>query len=45
MRIFNLFGIGERAGSGVPELFNVWHNNGWKEPIIEEQSPLIELSC
>lgn len=36
MKMFNLIGIGERAGSGVPELFSVWENEGWVEPIIEE---------
>lgn len=24
MKMFNLIGVGERAGSGVPELFSVW---------------------
>lgn len=36
MKMFNLIGIGERAGSGVPELFSAWENQGWTEPIIEE---------
>lgn len=37
MKMFNLIGIGERAGSGVPELFSIWEEEGWKEPIIEEK--------
>ena len=37
MKMFNLIGIGERAGSGVPELFSVWKNEGWEEPVIEER--------
>ncbi len=37
MKMFNLIGIGERAGSGVPDIFTVWENEGWKEPIVEEQ--------
>lgn len=37
MKMFNLIGIGERAGSGVPELFSVWEEEGWQEPIIEEK--------
>lgn len=36
MKMFNLIGVGERAGSGVPELFSVWEKMGWTEPIIEE---------
>ena len=37
MKIFNLISIGERAGSGVPNIFNVWNDTGWEEPVIEEQ--------
>lgn len=36
MKMFNLIGIGERAGSGVPELFSVWEQEGWMEPDIKE---------
>ena len=37
MKMFNLINIGERAGSGVPNIFNVWADKGWVEPVIEEQ--------
>ena len=37
MKMFNLINIGERAGSGVPNIFNVWADEGWAEPVIEEQ--------
>ena len=37
MKMFNLIGIGERAGSGVPDIFAVWDQEGWKEPEVEEQ--------
>ena len=37
MKMFNLINIGERAGSGVPNIFNVWEDEGWVEPAIEEQ--------
>ena len=40
MKMFNLINIGERAGSGVPNIFNVWEDEGWKEPeIIERFGP------
>ena len=26
--MFNLINIGERAGSGVPNIFNVWNDEG-----------------
>lgn len=29
--------IGERAGSGVPDVFRTWEEQGWEDPIIEER--------
>ena len=37
MKMFNMIGIGERARSGVPDIFSVWEQQGWKEPEIVEQ--------
>lgn len=37
MKMFNMINIGERAGSGVPNIFNIWENEGWVEPVIEER--------
>ena len=37
MKMFNLIGIGERAGSGVPQLFEVWKKQGWLAPMIDER--------
>lgn len=37
MKMFNLINIGERAGSGVPNIFNVWADEGWEDPLIEER--------
>ena len=31
MKMFNLIGIGERAGSGVPDIYSVWEQHGWKQ--------------
>ena len=40
MKMFNLIDIGERAGSGVPDIFNVWNDEGFESPeIIEEFNP------
>lgn len=33
----NRINISERAGSGVPNIFNVWADEGWEEPEIEER--------
>jgi predicted HTH transcriptional regulator len=37
MKMFNLIGIGERAGSGIPDIYRVWEDEGWTEPKIEER--------
>ncbi len=37
MKMFHMINIGERAGSGVPDIFSVWAEQGWNEPIVEEQ--------
>ena len=40
MKMFNLIGIGERAGSGVPDIYSVWKQQGWEPPeVIEEYGP------
>ncbi len=40
MKMFNMIGIGERAGSGVPDIYSVWKNQGWIAPqVIEEYLP------
>ncbi len=37
MKMFNFINIGESAGNGVPNIFNVWEDEGWEEPVIEER--------
>lgn len=37
MKMFNLINIGERAGSGVPNIFNVWNDEGFVDPEMEER--------
>ena len=32
MKMFNMIGIGERAGSGVPDIYSVWDRQGWEQP-------------
>ena len=36
MKMFNLIGIGERAGSGVPDIVSVWNKHGLGEISIKE---------
>lgn len=35
--MLNLISIGERAGSGVPDIYSVWADKGWTTPVVEEQ--------
>ena len=37
MKMFNLIDIGERAGSGIPKIINIWNDEELKDPIIEEE--------
>jgi len=34
---FNLIGLGEHAGSGVPDIYHAWKEVGLEEPVIEER--------
>lgn len=36
MKMFHLIGYGERAGSGVPDIYATWDNAGFADPIVEE---------
>ena len=36
IKMFNMIDIGERAGSGIPNIFMVWNKQGWPAPKIEE---------
>jgi predicted HTH transcriptional regulator len=37
IKLFNLIDIGERAGSGLPNIYAVWEGQGWAPPKLEEQ--------
>lgn len=37
LKMFNLIDIGERAGSGIPNIFRVWREQSWGMPAITEQ--------
>ena len=34
LKMLNMIDIGERAGSGIPNIFSVWKQQGWSEPTI-----------
>lgn len=36
IKMFNLVNIGERAGSGIPNIYSVWKKQGWKLPVLSE---------
>jgi predicted HTH transcriptional regulator len=37
VKMFTLLGLVERAGSGVPNIFSVWQNQGWNPPVLKEE--------
>jgi predicted HTH transcriptional regulator len=32
-----MLNVGERAGSGIPNIYHVWKEQGWQEPVLEER--------
>ena len=36
LKFFNLIDIGERAGSGIPNILRVWHDQKWTEPSFSQ---------
>ena len=36
LKMFNFIDIGERAGSGIPNIFRVWKEQGWSRPVLLE---------
>lgn len=36
IKMFNLIDVGERSGSGIPNIFSVWNKQGWSAPMITE---------
>ncbi len=38
MNMFNFIGVGERAGSGVPNVYRIWQDENYEEPTVEELS-------
>ena len=36
LKMFNFIDIGERAGSGIPNIFRVWREQKWNEPFLSE---------
>lgn len=35
-KMLHLIGAGERTGSGIPRIFQVWQDRGWAEPAIRQ---------
>ena len=36
LKMFNLINIGERAGSGIPNIMSIWAEQKWSEPTITQ---------
>ena len=40
LKMFNFIDIGERAGSGIPNIYSVWKAEGWAAPnYVEQMNP------
>jgi len=37
IKMFNMINIGERAGSGIPNIYKTWESYGWSMPVFVEQ--------
>ena len=37
LKLFNMLGVGERSGSGIPKVFSVWRDENWGPPHFEEE--------
>jgi ATP-dependent DNA helicase RecG len=38
LNMLNYIGVGERAGSGVPNIYSIWEQEGYVEPTVDELS-------
>ena len=38
LKMFNLIDVGERTGSGIPNIFRVWREEGWAAPHYQEST-------
>ena len=36
VKLFSFIDIGSRTGSGIPGIFRVWNQRGWRAPVISE---------
>ncbi|MBF0115877.1 MAG: putative DNA binding domain-containing protein [Magnetococcales bacterium] len=41
-RMFQMIGVGEKAGSGFPRIVQAWHEQHWRVPLLEEDYELYE---
>lgn len=44
IKMFNLIDVGERAGSGIPNIFSVWAKQGWPVPTISEKFDPVRIT-
>jgi hypothetical protein len=36
LKMLNMIDIGECAGSGIPNIYRVWHDQNWAEPTFAQ---------
>lgn len=42
--MLRMIGFGDNAGSGFPDILKVWSDNGWKKPILEEDTVMNQVT-
>ena len=45
MKMFNMIGFGERAGSGISDIYQVWENEGWEMPVLSKNEDSGQPQC
>ena len=42
--MLRMIGFGDNAGSGIPTILHVWKKEGWKEPVLSEDTNLNQVT-
>ncbi|MCD8098871.1 MAG: hypothetical protein LUE31_12825, partial [Lachnospiraceae bacterium] len=42
--MLRMIGFGDNAGSGFPKILNVWADNGWKRPELDEDTVMNQVT-
>ena len=43
-KMFQMLGLGEKAGSGFPQILRAWKEQQWFDPLVSEKSDITEIT-